>query len=113
MFQEYWSQDVPQKDKREEAKEQRTVVVQEALDTSHSTDSHILIPQLPSCKVHDVLFANATDHSLNLLRVHSATCGDDLAAYVFGNSGGAVKRKQNRSLELGFGTLGLSFSHVV
>ena len=79
----------------------------------HRTDGDVLIPQLPSRKVHDILLADAADHPLDLLGVHSPSARHDLSAYVFSDSSGAVKAEQDRGFELSFGSLDLGFGDVV
>ncbi len=89
------------------------VIVQQSLNTPHSTDCHVLIPQFSPCKRHDVLLTYTTDYPLYLVWVHAATCGDDLAANVFRNGCSAIKREQDGSFELGLCSLGFGFSNVI
>ena len=89
------------------------VVVQQPLDTPHSTDGHILIPKFPPRKRHDILLAYSPDYPLYFLRIHAAACGDDLAANIFRDGRSAVKREQDGSFQLSLCSLGFGFSNVV
>lgn len=87
-------------------------VVEEALDASHRADGDILVPQPPLGKVHHVLLRHAVDDALDLGRLHPPSGGDDLAADVLGNGGGAVEGEEDRSLELGLCPLNLGLGDV-
>jgi len=50
---------------------------------------------------------------LDILSAKTATGGDDLAANVLGNGGGAIEGQENGSLELGLGALNLGGGDVV
>jgi hypothetical protein len=82
-----------------------------ALDTSHSADGNVLVPNPPLRKLNDVLLGDSTNHTLNLSRVHSPSGGDDLSSNVLSNSSGSVQAQKQRRLELGLGTLNLGLSH--
>lgn len=90
----------------------QTLVVEESLDVTDSADGKVLVPQVAVGKVHDVLLGDGIDLALNLAGHHATAGGDDLATNVLGNGGGAVKREQDRSLELGLGALNLGTANV-
>src|SRR5271154_4335683 len=69
------------------------VVVEQALDTSNSRHGNILIPELLLRKPHNVLFSDGSNHSLDLGRIHSSSCGDNLTANILSNGGGTIKRE--------------------
>lgn len=82
-------------------------------DAPDRTNGDVLIPQLPSRKVHDILLADAADHPLDLLGIHPSSTRHDLSAYVFSDSSGAIKAEQDGGFELSFGSLDLGFGDVV
>lgn len=55
-----------------------------------------------------MLLGDLTDSTLNILGAEAAAGGDNLAANVLGDGGGAVEGKENGSLQLSLGTLDLS-----
>jgi hypothetical protein len=87
-------------------------VVEKALDASHRADGDILIPQPPLGKVHHILLRDAVDDALDLGRFHPPARGDNLAANVLGDGGGAVEREEEGSLELGLCPLNLGLGDV-
>lgn len=90
-----------------------SVVIEETLNASDRTDSNILIPKLPLRKAHDVLFCDSSNDTLNLLWTHAATGCDDLSSDILCHSGGTIKGKEDRCLQLGLGSLNLSLADVV
>jgi hypothetical protein len=64
------------------------------LNASNSTDSHILIPQLPLSKAHDILLCNGSYHTLDLFGAHATSSSDDLSSNIFCHGSGAVKGKE-------------------
>jgi hypothetical protein len=60
-------------------------------NASYSANSDVLVPQLPLCEAHYILFCNLSYYSLNLLRAHTAASGDDLASNVFRYGGGTIE----------------------
>lgn len=78
-----------------------------SFNASQRTNSNILVPNSVLGKLHNVLLRNGANNPLNLGGVHPPSGGDDLAANVLGDSGGAIEREQERGLELGLGTLDL------
>lgn len=52
-------------------------------NTTHRAHRNILVPQLPSRKVHDILLRDLTYQSLHLFWVHPTTCSDNLPPNVF------------------------------
>ena len=89
------------------------VVVQEAFDRSHGGHCDILVPQLPSRKVHDVLLGNGADDLFDFFGAHAASGRDDLPADVFGHGRGAVQGEQEGGLELCLCPLGFRLGDVV
>lgn len=89
-----------------------TLVIKQTLDVSDGADGEVLVPEVAVGEVHDVLGVNGIDMALNLAGHHATAGGDDLATNVLSNSGSAVKRKEDRSLELSLGTLNLSLANV-
>lgn len=90
-----------------------TLVVEDTLDAADSAHGEILVPQLTGSEVHDVLLGDLADSTLNVLSAQTAASGDDLAADVLSDGGGAIERQEDRSLKLGLGTLNLSGADVV
>lgn len=90
----------------------QALVVEQSLDVADSADGKVLVPQVLVGKVHDVLLGNGVDSALNLTRAHAATGGDELAANILGNGGGAIEGEEDRSLELSLGTLDLGTADV-
>lgn len=88
------------------------LVVEETLDASYRADGDVLVPELPVGKVHDVLLGDGVDDALNLAGAGAAAGGDELAANVLGNGGGAVEGQEDGSLELGLGALRLGLADV-
>jgi hypothetical protein len=70
------------------------------------------IPELLLSKVHNVLSSDLSNSALNVFGAQSASGGDDLAADIFGNGSGSVKRQKDGSLQLSLGTLDLRLSDV-
>ena len=87
-------------------------VVEETLDASDGADGDVLIPEFPVGKVHDVLLGDGIDNALDLAGRHAATGGNDLAANVLGDGGGAVQGQEDGRLELGLGALNLGLGHI-
>lgn len=85
-------------------------VVEQILDGTDSRDGDVLVPDLSSCKVHNVLGCHCVDRTLNLAGGRPSAGGDDLATDVLGQGGGAIKRQEDGSLQLGLGTLGLGLA---
>ena len=81
------------------------------LNTTQRTNCNILIPNPALGKVNNVFFGDLTNNPLNLGRVHPPASSNDLATNVFGDSGGAVKREEERRLELGFCALDFRLCH--
>lgn len=69
------------------------VIIQQALDLSHSTNRNISIPQPPLREAHDILLRDATHRPLDLFWGESASGGDDLTAGIFRHRCRAVKRE--------------------
>ncbi len=90
-----------------------SLVVEETGDVSDGGNGDILIPQLSLGEAHNILLGDGGDDTLNLLWAHTAAGGDDLASDVLSGGGGAVKGKEDRSLQLSLGALNLSLSNVV
>jgi hypothetical protein len=72
-----------------------------------------LIPQLPLGKAHYILLCDLPHYSLNLLRAHAATSGDDLASDIFRYSSGAIERQEDGCFELSLGTFNLCFTDII
>lgn len=89
------------------------LVVEDTLDAADSAHGEVLIPQLAGSEVHDVLLGDLADSTLNILSTQAAASGDDLAADVLSNGGGAIERQEDGSLKLGLGTLNLGGGDVV
>lgn len=87
------------------------LVVEQILNAANSRNSDILVPNLLLRKPHNVLGGNGVDGALNLARTRAAAGGDNLAANVLGQGGGAIQRQQNGSLQLRLGTLGLGLGN--
>lgn len=86
-------------------------VVEQRLDGTDGRDGNVLVPNLSPCKVHDVLRCHCVDGPLDLAGAHPSAGGDNLATDVLGQGGGAVKRQEDGSLELGLGALGLGLAY--
>lgn len=89
------------------------LVVKDTLNAADGAHGDILIPELAVGEVHDVLLGDLANSALDVLGAEAAAGGDDLAANVLGDGGGAVEGEKDRSLELGLGTLHLSGGNVV
>ena len=87
-------------------------VVKETLYAADGADGDILVPYFAVGEVHDLLLGDLIDDALDLSGVHPATGRDELTADVLGDSGCAVKRQENRGLQLGLGALDLGLSNV-
>ena len=87
-------------------------VVEETLDAANGADGDILVPEFLVGKLHDVLLADGIDDALDLAGGHAATGGNDLAANILGDGGGAVQGQEDGRLELGLGALNLGLGHV-
>lgn len=85
-------------------------VVEQRLDGTNGRDGNVLVPNLSPCKVHHVFRCHCVDGPLDLAGAHPSAGGDNLATNVLGQGGGAVKRQEDGSLELGLGALGLGFA---
>ena len=83
-------------------------VVEQALNGTDGTDGNFLVPKLLLSKRHDVLLGDAVNDLLDILGGQAASGGDDLAADILSNGGGAVEGEQDGGLQLGLGTLNLS-----
>lgn len=59
-----------------------------------------------------MLLGDLADGTLDVLGTEATAGGDDLAANVLGDGGGAVQGEEDGSLELGLGTLDLSGGDV-
>lgn len=88
------------------------VIVEDAFNAAKGTDGHVSVPNLPGSKVHNVLLGNPSDSLFDVLRCKTTTSGDDLAANVLSNGRSAVKREEDRSLQLSLGTLNLCRADV-
>lgn len=88
------------------------LVVEKTLDRTVSTDGKFLVPQLGVGEVHDVLGGDTADGGLDVFSAQAAASGDDLAANVFGDSGGAIERQEDGSLQLSLGALDLGLGDV-
>ena len=89
------------------------LVVEDTLDATDSGHGEVLIPQLAGSEVHDVLLGDLADGTLNVLSAQATASGDDLATNVLSDSGGAVERQKDGSLELGLGALNLGRGDAV
>lgn len=72
-----------------------SLVIQHSFNATKRADGNVLIPQSPLGKVQHILLGDLINDALNVLRRHAASSGDDLAANVLGDSGGAIKRKKD------------------
>lgn len=88
-----------------------SLVVEQILNAANSRNSDILVPNLLLRESHDVLGGNGIDSTLNLAGARAAAGSDNLAANILSQGGGAIQRKQDGSLQLGLGTLGLGLGN--
>lgn len=88
-----------------------SLVVKEILDAADGRNSDILVPNLLLRKSHDIISGHSIDGTLNLAGTCATAGGDNLAANVLGQGGGAIEGQQNRSLQLGLGALGLGLGY--
>lgn len=72
-----------------------SIVIEETFNTSHGADSHVLIPQLPLSKAHNVLLRDSTNDTLDLFWAHAATGCDDLSSDIFCHSRGTVEGEED------------------
>lgn len=84
-----------------------SLVVEHALDAADGADGDILVPELLVGELHNILLGNLVDGALNLAGAHAAAGGDELAADILGDGGGAVEGQEDRGLELSLGALNL------
>jgi hypothetical protein len=89
------------------------VIIKQRLDLPNSTDSNILIPQLPLREIHDVLVRDTADDALDLLGAHSATRGHDLSSDVLGHGSSAIEGQEDGGFELGLCAFRLGFGDAV
>ena len=89
------------------------LVVKDTLNAANSAHGKVLIPQLAGGEVHDILLGDLANGTLDILGAETAACGDDLAANILGDGGGAVKGEEYGSLELSLGALDLGGGHAV
>jgi hypothetical protein len=89
-----------------------TLVVEHTLNVSESTDGKLFVPQLLLGKFHDILGGELSNGAFDVFGAQAAAGGDDLAANVFGNSGGAIERQEDRGLQLSLGTLNLGLGDI-
>lgn len=73
----------------------QTLVVEQSLDVANGADGQVLVPQVLVGKVHDILLGDGVDSALDLARAHAAASGDELAADVLGDGGGAVQGQED------------------
>lgn len=90
----------------------QTLVVEQSLDVTDRADGEVLVPELPVGEVHDVGLGDGVDPALDLAGLDAAAGGDELAANILSNGGGAVEREKDGGLELGLGALSLSLGDV-
>jgi len=90
----------------------QSLVVEEVLNLAHGADGNVLVPELAVGEVHDLLLGDGVDPALDLAGHHAAAGGDELAADVLGDGGGAVERQQDGGLELSLGALDLGLADV-
>jgi hypothetical protein len=88
------------------------VVVKEAFDASHRADCNVLIPEILIGESHNILLRNLANHALDLVRLHTASSGDNLAAHIFCNCSRTVKRQQDGRFQLRFSSFSLSLGYV-
>lgn len=88
------------------------LVVEDTLNAANGAHGNVLVPELASGEVHNVLLSDLANGALDVLGAEAAAGGDDLAADVLGDGGGAVEGEKDGSLELGLGTLNLSGGNV-
>lgn len=88
------------------------LVVEDTLDAADGAHGNILVPELAGGEVHNVLLGDLANGALDVLGAETAAGGDDLAADVLGDSGGAVEGEKDGSLELGLSTLDLGGGDV-
>lgn len=85
-----------------------SLVVEDTLHAADGTHGNILVPHAAVGEFHDVLLGDLANGTLNVLSREATASGDDLATNVLSNGSGAVKREEDRSLELSLSTLDLS-----
>lgn len=69
--------------------------------------THVLVPEVLLRYPLDVLSGDLVNDELDLLGRHAAAAGDELAADILRNGGGAVKAEEQARLELALGALDL------
>ena len=89
-----------------------SLVVEDTLNAADGTHGNILVPHAAVGEFHDVLLGDLANGTLNVLSREATASGDDLATNVLSNGSGAVKREEDRSLELSLSTLDLSTRDV-
>lgn len=85
-----------------------SLVVEDTLNAADGTHGNILVPYAAVGEFHDILLGDLANGTLNVLSREATASGDDLATNVLSNGSGAVKREEDRSLELSLSTLDLS-----
>lgn len=88
------------------------LVVEDTLNAADGAHDNILVPELAGGEVHNVLLGDLANSALDVLSAEAAAGGDDLAANVLGDGGGAVEGEKDGSLELSLGTLDLSGGNI-
>jgi hypothetical protein len=64
-------------------------------------------------KAEDVILRHGVHSALDLSGRHAAAGGDELAANVLGNGGGAIEGEKKGSFELGLGALNFGLGDVL